>query len=155
MVEVPEAAALKGTNRAWTEAVYGSLMTFRQERGWDIFPSEKCYRGEYHCDFTLFEKGYGCRLACESQWQTFRSHPDELEWAFDKLRGIKSDVKLFIFEASDSWKDEIRKYLEGYAQLDPSETFVFMRWNAAYWECFWWKPTVVGKQTEAFSPTEC
>jgi hypothetical protein len=86
------------TNGAWTEAVYQSLTAFKREKGWKIFPPVKCYLGEYHCDFMLFEDGYGCRVACESQWQTFRSNADELKWAFDKLRGVKSDMKLFIFE---------------------------------------------------------
>jgi hypothetical protein len=152
-VEVPRIAT-SFTNGAWTEAVYQSLTAFKQEKSWKIFPPEKCYLGEYHCDFMLFEDGYGCRLACESQWQTFRSNAGELKWAFDKLRGVKSDVKLFIFEGPDTWRDDIREYLEGYAQLDPVETFVFMRWNHKRWELSWWKPMVAGIQTEAFSPIE-
>jgi len=152
-VKVPEIAALY-TNGAWTEAVYQSLTEFKQRKGWKIFPPEKCYLGEYHCDFMLFEDNYGCRLACESQWQTFKSNVCDLQWAFDKLRGVKSDVKLFIFEATDTWKDDIREYLEGYAQLDPVETFVFMRWNQNRWERSWWKPAFAGVQTEEFRPIE-
>lgn len=154
-VEVPKLAATY-TNGAWTLAVYQFLTAFKQAKGesWKIFPPVKCYLGEYHCDFMLFEEGYGCRLACESQWQTFRSNADELKWAFDKLRGVKSDVKLFVFEGPDTWVDDIREYLEGYAQLDPVETFVFMRWNRDHWERSWWEPTVAGLQTQAFDPIE-
>ncbi len=152
-VEVPKLAA-SFTNGAWTLAVYKFLTTFKESKGesWKIFPAVKCYLGEYHCDFMLFEEGYGCRLACESQWQTFKSDPGELKWAFDKLRGVKSDVKLFVFEGLDTWTDDLREYLEGYAQLDPVETFVFMRWNHDHWERFWWKPALAGLQTESFNP---
>ena len=152
-VVVPEIAT-SYTNGAWSQAVYQSLTAFQQEKNWRIYPAVKPYLGEYHCDFMLFEEGYGCRLACESQWQTFKSNPGELKWAFDKLRGVKSDVKLFIFEGPDTWRDELRQYLEGYAQLDPIETFIFMRWNHKQWERSWWKPLTPGVQTEAFTPIE-
>ena len=52
----------------------------------------------------------------------------------------------------DSWADDIREYLEGYAQLDPRETFVFLRWNHDHFERFRWKPAVAGVQPEAFQP---
>ncbi|SEB40875.1 hypothetical protein [Terriglobus roseus] len=149
--EIPQRAA-KDNNGAWTEAVFESLKEFALEKGWKIFPEVKCYQGEYHCDFMLFEHGYGCRLACESQWQTHRSDVGELKWAFDKLRGVKADVKLFVFEGTDSWQDDIREYIEGYAQLDPVETFVFMRWNEKSWKRYLWKPQVRGIQNVGFSP---
>lgn len=147
-VEIPERAQ-KYTAGAWTQAVYESLKTFASEQSWNIIPPERCFKDEYHCDFMLFEKDYGCRLACESQWQT-SSNVIEIKWAFNKLRGVKSDVKLFIFEANGHWEDDIREYLENYAQLDPIETFVFMRWHHKQWSLSWWKPKKAGVQDEAF-----
>ena len=149
--EIPKRAT-SYTNGAWTVAVYDCLKEYAVGMHWKIHPAEKCYLGEYHCDFMLFEAGYGCRLACESQWQTHRSTVGELKWAFDKLRGVKSDVKLFIFEGTDSWQDDIREYLDGYAQLDTVETFIFLRWNHKHFERFWWKPIVSGVQPETFKP---
>ena len=99
---IPRLAADSKSNRDWTKAVYELLKDYGSRRGWIIHPLDKCYAGEYLCDFTVFEKGYGCRIACESQWLTWRSNDQaDLEWAFDKLRGVKGDIKIFVFEGTE------------------------------------------------------
>lgn len=127
----------------WTVAVYESLKEVASEQGWKIFPEERCYAGEYLCDFTLFDPDYGCRIACESQWNHTggAGHVDVLGWAFDKLRGVKSDLKLFVFEGTDDeWLAVVAKYLDGYAQLSVGEAFLALRWNG---KCFTkWRWTV-------------
>lgn len=147
--DIPKRAAKSISNRMWTEAVYKSLTHFCERYRWSINPKERCYVGEYLCDFTLHEEGYGCRVACESQWQHWNgSHQAGLEWAFDKLRGVKSDVKLFVFEGTEEeWQGVINAYLTNYAQLSPSEAYLSLRWQGNQFVTSWWKPKQDGKQT--------
>lgn len=54
---------------AWTVAVHSALARATVRRaGWRLQPSDVPKRDEYLCDFMLMEVGYGCRVACESQW---------------------------------------------------------------------------------------
>jgi YD repeat-containing protein len=59
---------------------------------------ERPYAGEYLLDFVLWETGYGPRILCESQWQHLFGQLEAIEWAFDKLRGVKGDIKVLIYE---------------------------------------------------------
>lgn len=140
-------------NTAWTLAVYKALKTLAKEKEWTIYPEEKCYKGEYLCDFTLFEDGYGCRIACESQWSFgIGDNNAKVDWAFDKLRGVKSDIKLFIFEGSENEWTTIRDgYLKNSAQLSTDEAFLILHWHQDRFIKSWWQPITNGKQTEAIN----
>jgi hypothetical protein len=50
--------------------------------------------GEFMTDFALFDKSRGFRIACESEWGAL----DRIDWAFDKLRSVKAEIKILIFE---------------------------------------------------------
>jgi hypothetical protein len=149
--DIPLLANDSKSNRDWTRAVYDALRKVRdEEEGWDIYPDNRCYAGEYLCDFMLFEKGYGCRIACESQWANWTGKGNQdLHWAFDKLRGVKSDIKLFIFEGSaEHWKKAIDEYLMNNAHVSANEAYVALHWNfeTKEFEKSWWKPRIGGIQ---------
>lgn len=147
-LSIVDRAAGSDQFRPWTKAVYDALKTFGAVQGWTIHPKEEVCRGEYLCDFMLFEYGYGCRLACESQWHHgIRDHQNELNWAFEKLLGVKSDIKLFILEGTeDHWQAVQDKYLYGYAQLSTEETFLSLRWYKDKFYGCTWKPKHAGVQ---------
>jgi hypothetical protein len=132
-------------------AVYDALKNYAKDKGWNIYPEKTCYKGEYLCDFTLFENGYGCRIACESQWLHWSgNNPTKIEWAFEKLLGVKSDIKLFIFEGAESeWPAICDKYLTDYAQLSVDEAFLILHWQAPHFIKSWWQPKKNGKQEES------
>ena len=148
--EIPQLANESPSYKVWTQAVYDALCAISSQYGWAIHPKDRCYAGEYLCDFTLHEKGYGCRIACESQWQHWKGiHQGDLDWAFDKLRGVKSDIKLFIFEGTDDeWQNVIRAYLGDYDQLSTDEAYLAMRWQRDRFVNSWWIPKHDGRQTE-------
>ena len=152
-VEIPSRAQNSQRFTEWTRAAYEALKTFSAKRNWTIHPEDRIFTGEYLCDFTLHEPGYGCRVACESQWMHWRGeHQNTLDWAFDKLRGVKADVKLFIFEASEEqWKRTVEAHLLDYAQLSTDEAFLALHWHGLEnrFAKSWWKPTANGCQTEA------
>jgi len=134
-------------NGPWTAAVFKSLQEVASARGWKIFPEEKPYRGEYLCDFMLFEIEYGCRIACESQWWWDTDPLHGLEWAFDKLRGVKSDLKLFIYEGNDGDLESlVSKYLERNAQIAKGELFLALRWSKDHFENHFWIAPLDGVQ---------
>lgn len=133
--------------KTWTTAVHRALKECATGQGWKIIPEEKCYSGEYHCDFMLFEEQYGCRIACESQWNHGASHQAALDWAFDKLRGVKSDLKLFIFEGThEEWEKVVGRYLKNYAQLPLGETYLALRWHSNKFTKWFWTVTEPGLQ---------
>jgi hypothetical protein len=135
-----------------TLAVHNALQVHAQNNGWRIYPELKPYVGEYLCDFMLFEKGHGCRIACESQWTNVRGHHlADIEWAFEKLLGVKSDIELFIFEGSeDDWLAVQSKYLVNYAQLTTEKVFVLLRLEHGKFSKSWWLPHKNGRQTDLY-----
>ena len=93
----------------------------------------------------LFQKGYGPRIACESQWwHSWGDHYGKLDWSFDKLRGVKADIKVFIYEGEPHQWEEIRqRYLADYALLSPDEAFLLLTFNKRF-QASWWKPSRPG-----------
>jgi hypothetical protein len=88
----------------WTKAIWKSFEHLRNELGnqWRLFPDQPGKGpgkadGEFLVDFFLFDSRIGPRIACESELS-----PDDgkIEWAFDKLSSVKSDIKILIFERS-------------------------------------------------------
>jgi len=136
-IQIPILANMSTSNRVWTRAVYEALKAYsRTMPGWQIYPPDKCYTAEYLCDFTLFEDGYGRRIACESQWSHWaHSQLIDMKWAFDKLRGVKADIKIFIFEGEEkNWKEVRDCYLKRYAQLSTDEAFIALHWKGDHFE---------------------
>ncbi len=87
--------------KEWTWAVwkfweeYRQAMTQRGPAAWELSPSERAAKGEYLVDFMLFEKEYGARIACESEWGM---GPGGIQWDFEKLVGVKSDIKVLVHQ---------------------------------------------------------
>lgn len=146
------------TNKNWTTAIWRFFRKFAENKRWKLYPESQPYKGEYLVDFILFEDDYGPRIACESQWSHWRRDPKEsIDWAFDKLRGVKADVKLLLYEwerkPDDGNPDEpIRKiftsYLSNNALITNSEAFAFIQYDGDTPYAYWWKPTRSGRHSE-------
>jgi hypothetical protein len=144
---IPKLAEQAKSTGAWTEAVYQAFIEYKNCRpSWEIYPNAKAKKGEYLCDFMLFEQGYGPRIACECQWlHRWGNHYDKLQWSFDKLIGVKGDIKVFIFEEEESqqWEMIRQAYLAGYALLSPDEAFLILKLDGGF-QASWWKPSRPG-----------
>jgi hypothetical protein len=151
---IPELAHSDPKER-WTHGVFEAFKEYAKSKGWKLYPENGPYKGEYLLDFVLWEAGYGPRVVCESQWQHRFRQLEAIDWAFDKLRGVKGDVKVLIYEREPGPDDtqppsEVREILEGYlmdmALLSPDEAFLFLNITASGQEAHWWKPVNPGKQ---------
>ncbi len=149
------------TNRQWTDVLWKFFNKYKSGRRpkWTMFPKERARKGEYLVDFILFEEGYGPRIAVESEWQYWRHKKplDRIDWAFDKVRGVKADVKLLVYEwktppSSGEPDRQVRKrivqYLENYALLTPKEAFVFLQYTGDRPYGYWWQPRHEGIHSE-------
>ena len=150
---IPKLAEQAKSTGGWTVAVYDAFREYKSARqGWRIYPETKAKKGEYLCDFMLFEDRYGPRIACECQWwHRWGDHLDKLGWAFDKLIGVKADVKVFVFEGeTQEWERIRRKYLTDYALLSPDEAFLILKFEESErgFHASWWKPSRYGVHTE-------
>ena len=142
--------------RDWTDAVFLAFHEYAAKDGrtdWQLYPEDRAKKGEYLCDFMLFQTNYGPRIACESQWEhheRFGPHQSNLDWAFDKLRGVKADIKVFICEATVAeWNKVKTEYLTNYELLSTEEAFLLLRWDHDHFEKAWWKPKENGSQSQA------
>jgi len=146
---IPKLAGNDKRAKVWTEAVHKSFSEYGKARqGWNVHPETKAKKGEYLCDFMLFEDGYGPRIACESQWlhhPRFGKHFDKLDWSFDKLRGVKADIKVFIYEEDkEDWEKIWPEYLTNYALLSPDEAFLILKFDHSFFRASWWQPSKPG-----------
>lgn len=94
-----ECGVTKSGCHEWTRAVWRFFDHLANEKGWVLYPRKKPLHkgraaGEFLLAFTVFDPDRGCRIACESDW----GDAPGVNWAFDKLRAIKSDIKVLIFE---------------------------------------------------------
>lgn len=131
---------------------------------WALWPQKGPYKGEYLLDFVLWESGYGPRILCESQWQHRFSAYGAIDWAFDKLRCVKGDIKVLIYEVSeqpngsqppDTVSKIVTNYLKDLALLSDEEAFLLLNFNSHQKWAHWWKPTSSGRPTEIrFSPID-
>jgi hypothetical protein len=105
---------------------------------WHLYPDET--HGAYLVDFMLFEDGYGARIACESEWDRAAGNVD---WDFDKLVGVKADIKVLIHQCSGSDLLGIltANCLVGNALISPDEAFVLVRFDGhKLIDPCWWHP---------------
>lgn len=139
----------------WTKAVWHCFEALRVELGsnWSLYPKEPGKgpgraKGEYLADFLLMDETYGPRIACESEL----GDSGKLDWSFDKLRGLKADIKMFIFEMdfTDTGRlpvavDEmVRVYLADHGHFLPNEHFLLVQLSSNMTRCFHWEPSTRG-----------
>lgn len=146
----------------WTTAVWRAFSEVAQSRGWKLYPEVKPFKGEYLLDFVLWEPNYGPRVVCESQWQHGFSGIGAIDWAFDKLRCVKGDIKILIYESGrepngtqppDDVCGIVVRYLMELAVLSNSEAFLLLNLNGSRQWAHWWQPVYSGKQKEIrFTP---
>ena len=139
----------------WTRAVWHCFDALRSELGptWSLYPRELGEgsgrtKGEYLVDFMLMDRSIGPRIACESELGKIR----DIDWAFDKLRGVKADVKvlLFEFDFTDDSKlpptvgDIVTGYLSKHGHFLPDEHFLLIQLTGDKARSFVWSPAQRG-----------
>jgi len=139
--------------REYTGSVWAFFNDFASDpiRNWKIYPPQEPKagrgKGEYLVDFSLFDAERGCRIACESDWGDRSS----VDWAFDKLRGLKADVKILIFEAAHQ-KDKALAYREHFADYlcnshhhcPGRESYIFIQFDHGKCRIYLWQPNSNG-----------
>lgn len=135
----------------YTKAVWQCFSNLRTQlgEGWRLYPASigkgaGKASGEYLVDFMLMDETFGPRIACESELGSARN----IDWALDKLRGVKSDVKILVFE--DDFAQEgglpprvaelARQYLANFGHYLSSEYFLFIQLSQNACKCFLWSP---------------
>ncbi|MBS1821698.1 MAG: hypothetical protein JST61_06950 [Acidobacteria bacterium] len=145
--------------KEWTKAVWQYFEDFRKtkEPQWTLWPQELPksgkVKGEYLTDFSLCDEYIGYRIACESEWGGF----DRIKWAFDKLRAVKADLKILIFEEPHTKDDALPKRIEEEfsSSLAMSghhhpghEVYLFIQFDQDKSKLFFWEPTTSGPSSQ-------
>ncbi len=148
-----------GSGRSeWTRAIWQYLHQKQQDEypTWTLYPSGEPIKGrvagEYLVDFCLFDPTRGCRIACESEWGDI----GRIDWGFDKLRSVKADLKILIFQASHDAVSEsteiferIKSYLCASHHHHPGhEFYLFLQFDEDQAKLFIWEPTTTGPYDE-------
>jgi hypothetical protein len=151
----------------WTRAVWRAFKEIegnhnKTGKTWILYPEGKPYKGEVLLDFMIYEENYGPRILCESQWQHQFSAYKAIEWAFDKLRLVKGDIKVLIYEVGEQpdggqppkrVTEIVSSYLKDLTLLSTNEAFLLMNFNRSRKWAHWWKPTAQGNPRKPrFSP---
>jgi hypothetical protein len=126
--------------REYTWAVGQFWEEYRRGKGpgWTLYPQGGGTSGHYLVDFILFDKAYGPRIACESEWG--RGWQDVV-WDFDKLVGVKSDVKVLIHECgSKELMGGLKDAISGNALISSSEAFLVVGFEGEKSQAHWWIP---------------
>ena len=145
------------------ELDHGNALAYGRSE-WALWPQKGPYKGEYLLDFVLWESGYGPRILCESQWHHGFSAIGAIDWAFDKLRCVKGDIKVLIYEVSeqpngsqppDTVAEIVTGYLKELALLSNEEAFLLLNFNDHQKWAHWWKPVSSGSPAEIrFTPID-
>ncbi len=92
----------------WTKAIWTCFDRLRASLGpgWSLYPPSLAKGtvradGEYLVDFMLMDDRLGPRTAFESDFGDI----SRIDLAFDKLRGMKSDIKVLILESDFAPED--------------------------------------------------
>jgi hypothetical protein len=144
----------------WTSAIYvyfkrlaadPRIIGCVSDNDWTLYPREKPYSDEFITDFSIYEKGYGFRIACESQNYEKGKNAKRIADGFAKLLHVKSDLKVLIFESDhDDSNPETTAlfeglqsdYLSGYMHFSSHEDYLFLQWSGSKVKCYLWQPFV-------------
>jgi len=142
----------------WTRAVWQYFDShYREAHGWEMYPATKPVKGrvagEFMTDFALFERGRGYRIACEGQWG---ANLESIDWAFDKLRSVKAEIKILLFEREHEHEPRlpndvdamVREYLAecGNHHAD-HEFYLFLQFSGRHAKLFIWQPKQIDGYT--------
>ena len=155
---LPEAAHKSSQEHAhpdgrevYIKAVWTCFASLRAHlgEGWSLYPKAigrgaGKASGEYLVDFMLMDETFGPRIACASELGKIQS----IDLALDKLRGVKSDVKILLFEDDFDAKGGLppkiaelaRQQLAKSGHYLPSEYFLFLKLSQNECKCFMWSP---------------
>jgi hypothetical protein len=142
----------------WTKAVWHCFDILRREMwpDWTLYPDQPARgagraKGEYLADFMLMDDKFGPRIACESELGNI----GKIDWSFDKLRGVKADIKILIFEMTftddamlpESVSKMISGYLANHAHFLPNEYFLLLQLSGNKTRSFVWEAIERGPYT--------
>jgi hypothetical protein len=136
----------------WTRAIWNYFTSLSKENEWKLYPEISPQRGrvagEYLVDFAIFDTTRGCRIACESEWGDI----DGIDWAFDKLRAMKADLKILVFQLrheSGGFPVELSKRIKSYLACSHHhhpghEFYIFLQLEGSNAKAFLWEPKCTG-----------
>ncbi len=139
----------------WTKALWTTFERLRKELGpgWKLYPDvigqgQGRARGEYLVDFMLMDDKRGPRIACESELGDVKA----INWAFDKLRGVKSDIKVLFFESEfaedGGMLPQIENFVKGYlapnGQIYEAEHYLMLQFAHTEFRVFVWEAPARG-----------
>ncbi len=143
----------------YTKAVWTCFASLRAHLGdgWSLYPTAIAKgvgkaSGEYLVDFMLMDETFGPRIACESELGGIKS----VEWALDKLRGVKADIKILLFEEEfapagglpPTIAELAKQYLANFGHYLSSEHFLFVQLSQNRCKSFVWSPPSRGPLRE-------
>ncbi len=106
--------------------------------GWKLYPKNGATKGHYLVDFILFDKAYGPRIACESEWGM---GSQGVAWDFEKLVGVKSDIKVLIHQCrSKKLLEYLKDAISGNALISSNEAFLVVGFEGEKSQAHWWIP---------------
>jgi hypothetical protein len=143
----------KSGKTEYTKAIWEYFDQLRLKYDWNLSPKTLPIRGrvkgEYLTDFALFDGVLGNRIACESEWGDIGC----IKWAFDKLRAIKADIKIFVFQWAHDKPGKLPYKIEELFQGSLAnsghhhpghEVYLFMQFDGERAKIFLWEPTGSG-----------
>jgi hypothetical protein len=119
---------------------------------WTLYPKAEPQKGkvfgEFLNDFSLFDERWGCRIACESEWGDI----DRVYWGFDKLRAVKADIKILIFQYQNLGdclpypvEQKFKQELANSGHHHPGHDFyLFVQFDREKSKIFLWEPRESG-----------
>ncbi|HZL27491.1 MAG TPA: hypothetical protein VFC39_13280 [Acidobacteriaceae bacterium] len=138
----------------YTRAIWNYFdENFQRKYGWTLYPDTEPKKGrvagEFMTDFALFDNKRGFRIACESEWGDL----DHIDWAFDKLRAVKAEIKILVFQrghgSTDLLSEEVAKRIRPYLAKcghhhAKHEFYLFIQFDGDNAKLFIWEPTEDG-----------
>jgi hypothetical protein len=133
----------------YTKAIWHYFDKLRTANDWGFSP-KTCptggkAKGEYLTDFALYDDKIGNRIACESEWEGIQ----KIQWAFDKLKGVKGDLKILVFQEGftadgtlpANVDDLLRQGLANSGHHHPGhEFYLFIQFDREQSRLYLWEP---------------
>jgi hypothetical protein len=141
----------------WTKAIWDYFDCLRTNYDWGFAPeNQPTYgkaKGEFLTDFALFDERFGNRVICESEWGNI----GRIQGAFDKLREVKGDLKIIVFQFKfegerrlpDKLERLFKQSLASSGHHHPGhEFYLFIQFEGDESRLFLWEPISSGPFSE-------